>query len=320
MARSREQVRKSRTTAREQLSGFLRLHVAEAKRSALRIKASGSASFLTALVIAISLALPSSLYLLLNNVQGLVNNWDEQSNISVFLKKGLSESTALSIEKKIQSWDSVKETRYISADQALEEFRKSSGLEDILETLETNPLPATLIIIPYRSGVAVLEELEKRLLVLTEVEAVLIDTGWIARLNAMLALGKRFVMALAVALSVAVLLVIFNTIRLAIANRAEEILITKLVGATDAFVRRPFLYMGAWYGLVGGVLALLLSETLIILLQDPVVQLASLYQSNYNLRGVGFIEFFSIPLLGLLIGLAGSWLAVSNHLQELIPD
>jgi cell division transport system permease protein len=320
MARTRGRVSKSRVSAKDQLLSFLRLHLAEAKRSAQRIRDSGSASFLTALVIAISLALPSSLYLLLNNVEGLVNNWDEQSNISVFLKKDFKESALLAFEKRIQEWDLVKGTRYISAEQALEEFRKSSGLEDIIETLDTNPLPATIIIVPHDSSVSVLEDIERRLLALPEVEAVLIDTGWIARLNAMLALGKRFVMALAVALSIAVLLVIFNTIRLAIANRAEEILITKLVGATDAFVRRPFLYTGVWYGFVGGLLALVLSEILIILLQAPVIQLASLYQSSYSLKGVGILELFAIPALGLFIGLAGSWMAVSSHLRELIPE
>jgi cell division transport system permease protein len=148
----------------------------------------------------------------------------------------------------------------------------------------------------------------------------LIDTGWIARLNAMLNLGKRFVWALAFALSLAVLLVVFNTIRLAIANRADEILITKLVGATDAFVRRPFLYTGIWYGFVGGVIALILSELLIVLLQKPVIQLATLYQSDYALQGVGMLELFVIPLLGLLIGLTGAWLAVSSHLRELVPE
>lgn len=320
MARSRERVSKSRVSTKDKLSSFLRLHIAEAKRSAQRIRASGSASFLTTLVIAISLALPGSLYLLLNNVQALVNNWDEQSNISVFLKKDFNEALIAPFEKKILAWDEVKETRYISAAQALEEFRESSGLEDIIETLDSNPLPATIIIIPHDSKVPVLETIEQRLLVLPEVEAVLVDTGWIARLNAMLALGKRFVMALAVALSIAVLLVIFNTIRLAIANRAEEILITKLVGATDAFVRRPFLYTGVWYGFVGGVLALVLSEIMIILLQGPVIQLASLYQSSYTLQGVGFLELFVIPSVGLLIGLAGSWMAVSNHLRELVPE
>ena len=320
MAKARERVTKSRVSAKDQLSSFLRLHITEAKRSAQRIRASGPASFLTTLVIAISLALPGSLYLLLNNVQALVNNWDEQSNISVFLKKDLKESQITLVEKKILLWDEVKETRFISAEQALEEFKKSSGLEDIIETLDSNPLPATIIIIPHDSRVSVLENIEQALLGLPEVEAVLVDTGWIARLNAMLALGKRFVLALALALSVAVLLVIFNTIRLAIANRAEEILITKLVGATDAFVRRPFLYTGVWYGFIGGVLALVLSEILIILLQAPVIQLASLYQSSYTLQGVGFAELFAIPALGLLIGLAGSWMAVSNHLRALIPE
>jgi len=116
------------------------------------------------------------------------------------------------------------------------------------------------------------------------------------------------------------LLGIFNTISLAIANRADEILITKLVGATDAFVRRPFLYTGAWFGFGGGFIALVLAETLIILLQKPVVQFATLYQSDYLLQGVGPIELLLVPLSGLVIGVLGAFMAVSKHLHALIPE
>jgi len=316
---AKENSRRIQNASSERLKSFLLLHKTEALLSAKRIRHSGSTSLLTALVIAIALALPTSLHLLLNNVQALLNSWDHQSNMTLFLDKRLSEKAINLLNDEVKAWPEIDKTRYISAEQALKDFRASSGLSEVLATLEENPLPASLVLQPKAQDIPSLEALEGRLSLLPGVDSVVIDTAWIARLNAMLDLGKRFVLALGLALSCAVLLVIFNTIRLAIANRADEILITKLVGATDAFVRRPFLYTGSWFGFGGGVIALVLAEMLIILLQKPVIQLATLYQSDYVLQGVSLSEFILVPLLGLGIGFLGAYMAVSSHLRELIP-
>lgn len=317
---AKETMRRHQSSTSDRFKSFLRLHKREAELSAQRIRASGSTSLLTALVIAIALALPTSLHLLLSNVQVLLNSWDQQSNLTIFLDSGLSEKAVSTLDKKVRAWPEIKSSRYISAEQALEDFRENSGLEEVLASLDENPLPAAIVLEPKVQKVAELEQLEQKLAKISGVDSVVIDTAWIARLNAMLDLGKRFILALGVALSCAVLLVIFNTIRLAIANRADEILITKLVGATDSFVRRPFLYTGAWFGLGGGVIALVLAEVLIILLQKPVVQLASLYQSDYTLQGVSPIELALVPMAGLSIGIIGSYMAVSNYLHELAPE
>lgn len=316
---AKENSRRQRSSILERYKNVLRLHKSEAILSAKRIRDSGSTSLLTALVIAIAIALPTSLYLLLNNVEALLNSWDQQSNLTLFLDSNLSEEAAKNLDEKVRAWPEISKTRYISAEQALEDFRASSGLQEVLGTLDENPLPAAIVLQPNVQEIAALEVLEQKLAKLSGVESVVIDTAWIARLNAMLELGKRFILALGLALSCAVLLVIFNTIRLAIANRADEILITKLVGATDAFVRRPFLYTGAWFGFGGGVIALVLAETLIILLQKPVIQLATLYQSNYLLQGVSLSELLLVPLMGLTIGVLGAYMAVSKHLRELVP-
>lgn len=317
---AREAVRRHQSSLQDRLSSLLRVHKQEARLSANRILDSGATSFLTALVIAISLALPTSLHLLLNNVHSLLHSWDQQNNITIFLESGLSEQQGLQLEKKLSGWDEFSRTRFISAEQALEDFRKSSGLEEVIASLDENPLPAAIVLQPESQDVDQFQAISKKLEGLDGVDAVVIDTAWIARLNAILELGKRFVYALGLALSVAVLLVIFNTIRLAIANRADEILITKLVGATDAFVRRPFLYTGAWFGLGGGVIALVLAESLIIILQSPVATLASLYESDFRLHGVGPEELLLVPLLGLVAGVLGALIAVSNHLRALIPQ
>ncbi len=313
-------VRRQPNSLSDRLKSFLLAHRQEAKKSAARIRASSSTSVLTMLVIAISLALPSALHLLLNNTQSLLNSWDQQNNLTLFLDLDLSEQAGRSLESKLAEWPTIKDTRYISATQALEDFRKSSGLEHILESLDKNPLPAAIVIQPLNADVQALRTLQQQLQAMSGVESLVVDTAWIARLNAILDLGKRFILALAFALSCAVLLVIFNTIRLAIANRADEILITKLVGATDAYVRRPFLYTGAWFGLGGGVLALVLAETLIIVLQPPVSTLATLYNSDFYLQGVGPLELLIVPFAGLCIGIMGAFIAVSQHLREYHPQ
>lgn len=314
------QIRRHQSSFSDRLKSLFRVHKQEARLSAARIRASGYTSFLTALVIAISLALPTSLHLLLNNVQLLLHSWDQQNNVTVFLDLGLSDNAARKLEQRIVEWPEVSASRYISTEDALQDFRKSSGLEEILANLDENPLPAALVLQPLSKDIEALEVLAKKLESSAGVDSVVVDTAWIARLNAILDVGKRFIYALGFALSCAVLLVIFNTIRLSISNRADEILITKLVGATDAFVRRPFLYTGFWFGLAGGVMALVLAESLVIALQGPVANLATLYDSDFVLQGVGPLELLAVPLIGLLVGLAGAHMAVSKHLQGLKPQ
>lgn len=296
------------------------LHLVEAKLSARRLREAGSSSILTALVIAIALALPTGLFLVLDNVQALVSNWGGQTNVTLFVREGISDKRAQALSRELDAWEVVQNTRFIGQEEALREFKKSSGLEDVLASLEANPLPAAIVIKPYKHSIEALQLLEQRLSKLSETESVVIDTQWIGRLNAMLSLGQRFIFALGLALGGAVLLVVFNTIRLGIANRQDEILITKLVGATDAFVRRPFLYTGMWYGFAGGIFALVLVEVLVILLQGPVSNLATLYQSDYALQGVSVAELFMVPLVSILVSLTGAWFAVSNHLRGMEPS
>ncbi len=315
-----KEIRRHQSSSVERVSSLIDSHRREAKRSAERIRASGPSSLLTALVIAIALALPTSLHLLLNNVEAVLNSWDQQNNLTLFFDEGVSEQKSLSIQKKVDAWSEVESTRYISAEEALEEFRESSGLEDVLSSLDENPLPATLILRPKVQDLDSITKLEKKLSDLKHVESVVVDTAWIGKLNAILVLGERFVLALGFALYLAVLLVIFNTIRLAIANRAEEIVITQLVGATQAYVRRPFLYTGGWFGLAGGFIALILAEVLVILLEGPVMRLSNLYQSDFTLQGVGGTELLLVPMLGLSVGVAGAFIAVSDHLRTLIPE
>ena len=279
-------------------------------------------SLLTAAVIAIALSLPVGLYVLLDNVRGLVSNWDNTHQISVYLKLGINEEDALKLAKRIQSWQEVDRIEFISADQALLEFRKNSGFGAAIDALQKNPLPMVIIVQPQASITEItrIEKLEKRLSNIRQVDLAQLDMEWLSRLNAIIDLDERALLLLTSLLGVAILLVVGNTIRLTIFNRREEILVSKLIGATNRFIRRPFLYCGFWYGLSGAVFAWILVEILLALLSGPVKTLVGLYGSQFHISSLDLQIIGSIMALGIGLGLLGSWLAVGRHLRAIEPS
>jgi cell division transport system permease protein len=213
-------------------------------------------SFMTAAVIGIALALPTSLYLLLENVQQVSSEWSLASQISLFLKLDTEDIEVHKLADQLYERPDIVSVQVITPTEALEEYRNLSGFSDALKALKHNPLPAVLVIQPAASKTT--ESLLSSLAELPQVEVAQFDMLWLKRLFAMIKIVRRGVLILACLLALAVLLVIGNTIRLSIYNRREEIEVHKLVGATDGFIRRPFLYMGFWYGLFGGLIAWLL--------------------------------------------------------------
>ena len=213
----------------------------------------------------------------------------------------------------------VEEAEWISREQALEEFQQQSGLGEALKELPDNPLPGVIVVTPQEVDKVALEALRLRLADLPRVQQAQLDLLWVERLSAMLKLGERFVFGLTLLLVMALLLVIGNTIRLHIENRRVEIEVIKLVGGTDSYVRRPFLYMGALYGVGAGVFAWLLLAFGLNWLNDAVVNLAGLYGSNFGLDGVPVADGLSLLLGAVLLGYIGAWLAVARHLNELAP-
>ena len=277
---------------------------------------------MTAAVIGIALALPAGLHVLLQNVQKLSTGWEGTAQMSLFIKQDISEKRVQSLAKKLRGWDGVAEVRYISREQALEEFRKLSGFGGALDSLNENPLPAVLVVRPTSEAAepAQMELLLGKVRELKHVDLAQLDMEWVRRLSGIIELGKRGVLLLGSLLSLAILLVIGNTIRLTILSRRDEIVVTKLIGATNAFIRRPFLYTGFWYGLMGAVLAWILVGILLGLLSNPVNRLSFLYNSQFSLGGLD-LETTAILLgSGIFLGLLGSWLAVGKHLQAIEPS
>ncbi len=279
------------------------------------------AAFTTIAVIGITLALPAALYVLLGNLQRAGTGWDEGAQISLFLKLDTRETAARALATQVRAMAGVASVHYISRDAALAEFKRLSGFGDALDVLDTNPLPAVLLVRPtpgHGSAVAV-EQLVQTLGRLPGVDLAQLDLEWVKRLDAMLRLAQRGVLILASLLAVAVLLVVGNTIRLAILNRRTEIEVIKLIGGTDAFIRRPFLYAGLFQGLLGALLAWFLVFASLILLKGPVQDLAGLYGSRFELVGLGFRSGTGLLLGGAILGWLGSRLAVGRHLRAIEP-
>jgi cell division transport system permease protein len=300
---------------------WLQNHASVARDSLTRMSHNRLSSIMTAAVIGIALAMPSGLYLLLGNADRLSGSWDGQASLSIFLKESVKPATATRLAKTVQGWPEVNSVELITPQQALDEFSQHSGFADVLETLEKNPLPTVLIVQPVKEHALpeAAEALHDRLSKLPETELVQLDLQWVQRLTAMIDIARRAVLIIGSLLALAVLLVIGNTIRLEIQNRRDEILVTKLIGATNGFVRRPFLYSGLWYGALGAIFAWLLVEGGFLLLSAPVAKLAGLYQSDFSLQTQPFQLLYQLLGAGMLLGLLGSWLAVGRHLSDIEP-
>lgn len=279
------------------------------------------ATLMTTAVIGIALALPSGLHVVLKNAQQLSGGWDGAAQISLFLKRAVPDDEANRLARQIQKLPEVANVSYISRREALQEFQRLSGFGDALEALKDNPLPSVLVIrpTPAASTPAATEKLLQRLQGYPPVDIAQLDMQWVKRLYVIMELVRRGVVVLAALLALAVLLVVGNTIRLAIQNRRDEIVVMKLIGGTDAFIRRPFLYTGFWYGLFGGVIAWLLVSLSLTILSDPVERLTGLYQSQFELTGLDAATTGMLIGSSILLGLAGSWLAVGRHLRDIEP-
>lgn len=296
-------------------------HTDSAIESLLRMLGTPLQSLMTWLVIAIAVALPAALFVVFNNIQQIGHTWQDSSQISVFLKKEATEKQAQDLRSRWAQRPDIVLATYVSPAQALEEFKVGSGLGELASHLDDNPLPAVILIKPKAGENApnALASLQQALVADPLVSDVRLDMLWVKRLHQFIAVAERFVVALAGLLVLGVLLVIGNTIRMAIEARRDEILVVKLVGGTDAYVRRPFLYTGLWFGVGGGILASLLLAVGFWWLSEPVKQLADLYQSSFRLHGLGFMESLQLVLLAGFTGLLGAWIAVARHLYHIQP-
>jgi cell division transport system permease protein len=308
------------TDARGRLSAWLSNHQQVARESLASVLEAWMTSMMTWMVIGIALALPIILYLMLDNVAEISGDWDGKPRISLYIKQAVSESDARRLAKDLQNSADFESAVFISQEDALKEFQEMSGFGDVLNTLDTNPLPAVIEIKSTGSDASQLRLQATSLGNNEMVDSVTFDLEWIERLFALLKFGERLVIAMSFVLGLGVLLVIGNTIRLAIENRRSEIEIVKLVGGTDSFVRRPFLYLGLWYGLGGSVIAWILVQGSLLFLSGPVEILAQSYRDDFALSGLGFLDSLVVMGAGSALGVLGALLAVGRHLSQIEPQ
>ena len=300
---------------------FLR-HLQVALASLGRLTRSPIGTLMTATVLGIAVSLPAGMWVMLDNVKQISGNWDGGASLSMFLKAEANEQQIDGLIDKLKLMPEIQQINYLTRDDALVEFQQFSGLGQALEILQENPLPAVLIITPTQqhSTPSQADLLLKKLKQEPLADMTQLDMEWVERFHAITEIAIRAVMVLASVLSLAVLLIIGNTIRLEIQNRHDEIEITKLVGATNSFIRRPFLYTGFWYGLLGGLIAWFLVTLSLWLLSGPIEKLTGLYQSQFRLDVLDLPTTMVVLLGSAFLGLAGARIAVGRHLRAIEPE
>ncbi len=300
---------------------YLRAHKMTLRDSFMRLVNYPLSSVMTVMVIAIALSLPGGLYVLLKNVQSVTDQWEQQSVISLYLFAEVEDAQALALSHQISAQDNVASVEYISKEEGLRYFERSSGYEQILSSLPENPLPIVLQVIPKEAvdvaSLPVLQALRDQLAAQKEVEYAELDAQWLQRLANILSFGQRFVYVLSTLLMVAVFLIVGNTIRMSVESRRDEVLVMKLVGATDAYIRRPFLYMGFWFGVLGGFFATLCILLLSWWVSAPAKRLIDSYQSDFLLQTFNADEIVLCLTISAFIGVIGAWIAVNRHIVNI---
>jgi cell division transport system permease protein len=278
-------------------------------------------TFLTAAVIGITLALPAGLHVLVQNVNAISYSWEGTLQASLFLEDEVTPERGRALVRELEQRQDVGKASYISREQSMVEFRELSGFGEALDLLaDINPLPAVIVVTPKRDlPKERMQALMDALAALPEVEMAKLDQKWLDRLFAILAIVERAVLIIAGVLALAVMVTVGNTIRLEIEARREEIIVMKLIGAPDSFIRRPFLYTGLWYGLGGGVMAWLLVHAAIYALSGPARRLAGLYDSSYALAGLTPQATLIVLAAGVALGVVGSAWTVGRQLGRYEP-
>jgi cell division transport system permease protein len=296
------------------------LHVSNCIDTLRELGSQPIATGLTVTVIGIALALPASLNILVQNGRNLAGGWESVRDFSIYMVPGSELAGAKQLAEELREMANIKSVSVIPADDALDDFRESSGLGEVLDSLGSNPLPHTLIVRPADTAEAdELRAIEADISGREDVDIVKIDTQWVERLNAILDFLRRIVMLASLLLVAAVIIIVGNTIRLDIQNHRVEIEVLKLLGASDGFVRRPFLYVGFWYGLIGGFIALLVLVLGGWVLAGPLQRLIGLYSAEITLLGMDSATALAVFAGGILSGWGGAWTAVSRHLSVIQP-
>lgn len=284
-----------------------------------RMFASKLAGFFNTLVIGIAISLPAGMYALLQNAQSLIAQFSGTPQISLFLNLNAKTEEIDRLRKRLAQHPDIARVEFIARAVALEKLKQSTGLDDVIGSLNQNPLPDAFIVYPKHNEAGMLDALRNDLAKWEKVGHAQLDSDWAYKLDALLKFARFAVAILAGLLSLALVTITFNTIRLQILTQRDEIEVSKLIGATDGFIRRPFLYSGALQGLLGGVTAWLIVTAELLLLNRPLDSLSQLYASQFALHTLPIGDSLSLLLFSVYLGWLGAWLSVAQHLSRIEP-
>jgi len=305
----------------EKSQTYLLIHAHALFSSLGRMARNSFTSAMTIIVMAIAISLASGFYLLVVNMQQLTGEIESTNQISLFLKANVSDNAGKQLADKIRSDKRVGKVLVITKEQALAEFKTYSGFGDALDILDKNPLPTVIQVLPVDSlhDMKAIKSLMIEFNQLPKVDFSQLDMQWIQRLQSMMQIMQRGVFILALLLGFAVIVITGNTIRLELQNRQDEVLIAKLVGATHAFIQRPFLYTGFWLGFISGLVAWVLVTVIMFILQSPIEKLSILYDGSFDLSYFGFMDVISLLSISSLLSMAGAWIVLHYQLQQIQP-
>ena len=310
----------------ERLTGRLHAHLlnhAHGLFSSLgRLTRTPFTTAMTILVLAIAIALAGSFYIVVANIQQLTGHLESSNQMSLFLKDHVTESAGQKLAEQLKQNPHVESVKFISRQQAMEEFKVNSGFSDALNALSSNPLPNVIQLLPKNTleGNEAIQQLMADFKQLPNVDFVQVDMQWVARVQTLMLIVGRSVTVVSVLLGFAVTFITGNTIRLELQSRHDEVYISKLVGATNAFIQRPFLYGGFWLGSLSGFLAWIIVSLMLLILENPVERLSSLYNSNFELLFLGFGEFLLMLMLSAGLAVLGSWAVLHYQLRQIKPQ
>jgi cell division transport system permease protein len=306
----------------DKFHAYRNLHAHALFSSLGRLVASPFSSVMTIVVLAIAISLASGFYILVANLQQLAGNLEASNQISLFIKDEISEARTNKLADSIRKNPDIQEVKIITKEQGLADFQAYSGFGEAVKALEKNPLPLVIQVLPKQTleNEQVLNTLLDDFGRLAEVDFAQMDMQWVKRLQSIMEVVRSGVILLSLLLGAGVLFITANTIRLELYNRRDEVVIAKLVGATNGFVIRPFLYSGFWIGFFSGVTAWFIVTVIMLILKQPVETLSRLYDSAFHVLFLGFAETLALLLISSVLGVVGSWIVLHFQLQQLKPE
>jgi len=311
--------RNTRAGQTESFVDLIKLHRRIASGSASRLLQTPASSLVTLFVVAVALLLPALLFGLNSNLTSLLAGFQDSAQVTLYLQEGVSEADGQEVSDGLLTRRDIEDTHYISSSQALDEFSAASGLEGLLIEMTANPLPGAIVLTPADVSPLAVDELARQLQELPHVDVVQVDSLWLQRLAAISNLVSAIGSVLAVIVILGLFFVVGNTIKLAIESRKAEILVIKLVGGSDMYAARPFLYTGLLYGLGGGILASLMQAIVLTTFNSNLEVLMQLYESDFQLRSFGIMSALLIVVAGAAIGWAAALMASLRHIRAINP-